>query len=96
MYRSAFLREHFIEPQNLMTIMVVLCGMAIILLPSMFFGKKMKEKIITLWVLVIARAPPNNNGERFYDSFSFNDRDAGSALINVVQFQAFSAFCCFC
>ena len=28
-----------------MTIMVVLCGMAIILLPSMFFGKKMKEKI---------------------------------------------------
>ncbi len=45
MYRSAFLREHFIEPQNLMTIMVVLCGMAIILLPSMFFGKKMKEKI---------------------------------------------------
>lgn len=45
MYRSAFLREHFIEPQNFMTIMVVLCGMAIILLPSMFFGKKMKEKI---------------------------------------------------
>jgi hypothetical protein len=58
--------------------------------------KNMKEKIITLWVLVIARAPPNNNGERFFDSFSFNDRDAGSALINVVQFQAFSAFCCFC
>lgn len=45
MYRSAFLREHFIEPQNFMTIMVVLCGMAIILLPSMLFGKKMKEKI---------------------------------------------------
>ncbi|MDE6980519.1 MAG: sensor histidine kinase, partial [Lachnospiraceae bacterium] len=45
MYRSAFLREHFIEPQNFMTIMVILCGMVIILLPSMFFGKKMKEKI---------------------------------------------------
>ncbi len=26
MYRSAFLREHFIEPQNLMTIMVSYCG----------------------------------------------------------------------
>lgn len=45
MYQSAFLREHFIEPQNFMTIMVILCGMVIILLPSMFFGKKMKEKI---------------------------------------------------
>lgn len=45
MYQSAFLREHFIEPQNFMTIMVILCGMVIILLPSMFFGKKMKEKV---------------------------------------------------
>ena len=48
MYRSAFLREHFIEPQNLMTIMVVLCGMAIILLPSMFLGKKMKKRRLVI------------------------------------------------
>ncbi|MCI5936139.1 MAG: HAMP domain-containing histidine kinase [Lachnospiraceae bacterium] len=44
-YQSAFLREHFIEPQNLMTIIVVLSGITIILLPSVRFGKKMKRKM---------------------------------------------------
>ena len=44
-YQSAFLREHFIEPQNLMTIIVILSGIMIILLPSVSFGKKMKRKM---------------------------------------------------
>lgn len=44
-YQSAFLREHFIEPQNLMTFAVVLGGIAIILLSSVYFGKKIKRKI---------------------------------------------------
>ncbi|MGN1168228.1 MAG: sensor histidine kinase [Lachnospiraceae bacterium] len=44
-YQSAFLREHFIEPQNLMTIIIVLSGLTIILLPSISFGKKMKRKM---------------------------------------------------
>lgn len=44
-YQSAFLREHFIGPQNLMTIIVVLSVITIILLPSVRFGKKMKRKM---------------------------------------------------
>lgn len=44
-YQSAFLREHLISPQNLMTIIVVLSGIAMILLPSVSFGKKMKRKM---------------------------------------------------
>ena len=44
-YQSAFLREHFIPPQNLMTIIVVLSGITMILLPSVSFGKKMKRKM---------------------------------------------------
>lgn len=44
-YQSAFLREHFIEPQNLMTIIVILSGITMILLPSLSFGKKMKRKM---------------------------------------------------
>ena len=44
-YQSAFLREHFIEPQELMTIIVILSGIIIILLPSVSFGKKMKRKM---------------------------------------------------
>lgn len=44
-YQSAFLREHFIEPQNLLTIIFFLGGFLIILLPSVGFGKKIKEKI---------------------------------------------------
>lgn len=44
-YQSEFLREHFIEPQNLLTIMVILGGIAIIILPSMRFGKKIKGKM---------------------------------------------------
>lgn len=44
-YQSAFLREHFIEPQNLMTIMIILGGIAIIILLSLRFGKKIKGKM---------------------------------------------------
>lgn len=44
-YQSAFLREHFVEPQNILTIIVVLGGMAIILLPSVRFGKRIKENM---------------------------------------------------
>ena len=44
-YQSAFLREHFIEPQDLMTIMVILGGIAIIILSSVRFGKKIKGKM---------------------------------------------------
>ena len=44
-YHSAFLREHFIEPQKLMTIIVILGVIVIIILPSLRFGKKIKEKM---------------------------------------------------
>ena len=44
-YHSAYLREHFIEPQDLMTIIVILSGITMILLPSVSFGKKMKRKM---------------------------------------------------
>lgn len=44
-YQSAFLREHFIGPQNLMTIMVILGGIVIIILSSVCFGKKIKRKM---------------------------------------------------
>lgn len=44
-YQSTFLREHFIEPQNLLSIIAILGGAVIILLPSVRFGKKMRQKI---------------------------------------------------
>ena len=44
-YRSAFLREHFIGPQNLMTIMLILGGTAVIILSSVRFGKRLKRKM---------------------------------------------------
>lgn len=44
-YQSVFLREHFIEPQNLMIIMVILEGITIIILSSIRFGKKIKGKM---------------------------------------------------
>ena len=44
-YQSAYLREHFIEPQDLMTIIVILSVITMILLPSVSFGKKMKRKM---------------------------------------------------
>ena len=44
-FHSVFLREHFINPQNLLTIIAILGGMAIIILSSVRFGKKMKGKM---------------------------------------------------
>ena len=44
-YQSAFLREHFIGPQKLMTIIVILGVIAIIILSSVRFGKKIKGKM---------------------------------------------------
>lgn len=44
-FRSAFLREHFINPQNLLTIITVLGVMTIIILSSVRFGKRMKRKM---------------------------------------------------
>lgn len=44
-FHSAFLREHFINPQNLLTIIAILGGMAIIILSSVRFGKKIKRKM---------------------------------------------------
>ncbi len=44
-YQSAFLREHLIAPQNLLSIIAILGGAVIILVPSIRFGKKMKQKI---------------------------------------------------
>lgn len=44
-YRSAFLREHFIGPQNLMTIMLIMGGTAVIILSSVRFGKRLKRKM---------------------------------------------------
>lgn len=42
-YRSVFLREHFIGPQNLLTTIFLLGGIAIIILPSVRFGKRIKK-----------------------------------------------------
>lgn len=44
-YKSAFLREYFITPQNLLIIITVLGGIVIILLSSIRFGKKIKGKM---------------------------------------------------
>ena len=44
-YQSAFLREHFIKPQNMLTVIAILGGIVIILLPSVRFGKGMKRKM---------------------------------------------------
>lgn len=44
-FRSVFLREHFINPQNLLTIIVILGGMTIIILSSVRFGKKIRRKM---------------------------------------------------
>lgn len=44
-YRSRFLREHFIGPQELMTIIIILSGIATIILSSVRFGKKIKGKM---------------------------------------------------
>lgn len=41
-YHSAFLREHFIGPQNVMSIMSVIGAVAIIIIPSIRFGKESK------------------------------------------------------
>lgn len=47
-YQSAFLREHFIEPQNLLILLFFLGGAFLILLPSIHFGKKIKQKMQSL------------------------------------------------
>ena len=44
-YRSAFLREYLIGPQELIAIIGILSGTAIILLSSLRFGRKMKLKM---------------------------------------------------
>ena len=44
-YHSAFLREHFIEPQNVMSIMSVIGAIAIIVIPSIRFGKRIKKQM---------------------------------------------------
>ncbi|MEO2630606.1 sensor histidine kinase, partial [Blautia wexlerae] len=44
-YHSAFLREHFIGPQNVMSIMAVIGAIAIIIIPSICFGKRIKKQM---------------------------------------------------
>ena len=44
-YHSAFLREHFIGPQNVMIIMSVIGAVAIIIIPSIRFGKRIKKQM---------------------------------------------------
>lgn len=44
-YHSAFLRKHFMEPQSLMTMVFVFGGMALIILPSISFGRRMRKKM---------------------------------------------------
>lgn len=44
-FRSEFLREHFMNPQNLLTIMAILGTMTIIILSSVRFGKKIKGNL---------------------------------------------------
>lgn len=45
-YKSEFLREHFIQPQVLLTIIIIIGGISIIIISSSRFGKKMKKKIV--------------------------------------------------
>ena len=45
MYKRQFLREHFIEPQNVMSIMSVIGAIAIIIIPSIRFGKRIKKQM---------------------------------------------------
>lgn len=44
-YSSAFLREHLIDPQRLLMIILILGTILIIIFPSIRFGKKMKVKM---------------------------------------------------
>lgn len=44
-YRSAFLREHFIGPQDFMAVVVILGGTAIIISLSACFGRKIRRKM---------------------------------------------------
>ena len=44
-YHSAFLREHFIGPQNVMIIMSVIGAVAIIIIQSIRFGKRIKKQM---------------------------------------------------
>ena len=44
-YHSAYLREHLPDPQTLLAAMTIASAILIIVLPSIGFGKKMKEKI---------------------------------------------------
>lgn len=44
-YRSALLREYFIGPQNVMTIIIVLGTIAIIVFHSIRFGKKIRKQM---------------------------------------------------
>ena len=44
-YRSAFLREHFIGPQNVMSMIAVVGAIVIIIIPSIRFGKRIKRQM---------------------------------------------------
>ena len=44
-YHSAFLREHLIGPQNVMSIMAVIGAIVIIIIPSIRFGKRIKKQM---------------------------------------------------
>lgn len=44
-YHSAFLREHVVRPQNIMIGVDILGAIAIIVLPSISFGKKIRRKM---------------------------------------------------
>ena len=44
-YHSAFLREHVVRPQNIMIGVDILGAIAIIVLPSISFGRKIKRKM---------------------------------------------------
>jgi len=44
-YRSDYMRAHLADPQTMLTVIAAMGAVLIILLPSIQFGKKMKEKI---------------------------------------------------
>lgn len=44
-YHSGFLREYFIGPQNVMFLMIVAGGIAIIIFPSIRFGKRIRKQM---------------------------------------------------
>ena len=65
-YRSAYLREHLPDPQTLLAVITIAGAILIIVLPSIGFGKKMKEKIQSVMQAAEQIKAQNLDYEVFY------------------------------